>query len=96
MTIKIHPDIVPLESRIIETRRDIHKHPELSFQEFRTAELVAERLSSLGIAVKTGVGKTGVVGDLSGGSAGPTVALRADMDALPMQETSGLPFASIH
>jgi amidohydrolase len=85
MTIDIHPDIVPLAEQIVETRRDIHKHPELSFAEFRTADLVAKRLSELGIEVKTGVGKTGVVGDLQGGTEGPTVALRADMDALPMQ-----------
>ena len=96
MTIKIHPSVQPLESEIIETRRDIHKHPELSFQEFRTAKLVSERLQGLGISVREKVGKTGVVGTLVGGKPGPTVALRADMDALPMQETSDVPYASIH
>ena len=82
------------EARVIETRRDIHQHPELGFQEERTAALVAQRLRALGIAVRTGVGKTGVVGVLRGGRPGRTVALRADMDALPVTEQTGLPFAS--
>ena len=96
MTIKIHPSVQALETEIVETRRDIHKHPELSFQEFRTAELVSERLQGLGISVREKVGKTGVVGTLVGGKPGPTIALRADMDALPMQETSDVPYASVN
>ena len=81
-----------LSDTLVDLRRDFHRHPELAFREHRTARRVAERLAELGIAVRTGVGKTGVVGDL--GQAGPRVALRADMDALPMQETNEVPYAS--
>ena len=95
-TIQIHPKIETISKDIIDTRRDIHQHPELSFQEFRTAELVAKRLANLGIGVRTKVGKTGVVGTLEGAGAGPTIALRADMDALPMQEETDVPYRSIH
>jgi amidohydrolase len=78
---------------VVAWRRDFHEHPELSNQEFRTAEIVADHLRSLGMEVETGVGKTGVVGILRGGD-GPVVALRADMDALPVTELVDLPFAS--
>ena len=81
-----------LQDTLSAVRQDIHQHPELSFQEYRTAQLVADRLAELGIAARTGVGKTGVVGDL--GQEGPRVALRADMDALPMQEANDVPYAS--
>jgi amidohydrolase len=81
-----------LEDSLVALRRDIHRHPELSFQEHRTAQLVAERLAELGIAVRTGVAKTGVVGDL--GETGPRIAIRADMDALPVQEENDVPYAS--
>jgi amidohydrolase len=81
-----------LSDVLVELRRDLHRHPELSFQEHRTAQKVAEGLEKLGIAVRTGVGKTGVVGDL--GDSGPRVALRADMDALPIQEANEVPYAS--
>ena len=64
-------------------RRDLHQHPELSFQETRTANLASQEMVSLGLKVKTGVGKTGVVADLENGN-GPVICLRADMDALPM------------
>ncbi len=73
--------------------KDVHAHPELSMQETRTASLAADRLKAAGYEVTTGVGKTGVVGLLRNGD-GPTVMLRADMDALPVQEATGLPFAS--
>jgi metal-dependent amidase/aminoacylase/carboxypeptidase family protein len=73
--------------------KDVHAHPELSMQETRTAGLVAERLRAAGYEVTTGVGKTGVVGLLRNGD-GPTVMLRADMDALPIEEATGLPYAS--
>ncbi|HST06717.1 MAG TPA: M20 family metallopeptidase [Gemmatimonadaceae bacterium] len=76
-----------------ELYTDIHSHPELSMQETRTAGIAAERLRSAGYEVTTGVGKTGVVGVLRNG-AGPTVMMRADMDALPVQEATGLPYAS--
>ena len=83
-----------VEARVIETRRDIHQNPELGFLEKRTAALVAKRLRSLGIEVREGVGQTGVVGVLRGAKPGRTVALRADLDALPVVEPPGLPFAS--
>ncbi|SDT95658.1 amidohydrolase [Halopseudomonas salegens] len=83
-----------LEQKAIAWRHDIHQHPELGNQEFRTAERVAEHLRELGMQVETGVGTTGVVGLLEGGKPGPVVALRADMDALPVREQTGLPFAS--
>src|SRR4029079_14885159 len=83
-----------LESKVIDWRRDIHANPELGNREFRTSKLVAEHLRSLGMEVKTGVAHTGVVGLLKGGKPGPVVALRADMDALPVTERNDLPFAS--
>jgi amidohydrolase len=83
-----------VEAQVIAWRRDIHQHPELSNREERTAALVAKHLQSLGIDVKTKVAHTGVVGVLKGGKPGPVVALRADMDALPVVEQTGLPYAS--
>jgi amidohydrolase len=83
-----------IESKLIAWRRDIHQHPELGEQETRTSGLVAEHLVNLGLEVKTGVGRTGVIAILKGGRPGPVVALRADMDALPVKEPEGLPFAS--
>ncbi len=81
-------------SKVVSWRRDIHEHPELSGFETRTAALVAEHLRSLGMEVRTDVGGTGVVGVLRGGRPGPVVALRADMDALPVTEINDLPFRS--
>ena len=92
----INPDVIKIKNKIIETRRDFHKHPELSFQEFRTSEIVAERLDQYGIIVQKNIGKTGVVGILEGNNPGKTIALRADMDALPIQETGNVPYKSIH
>jgi amidohydrolase len=83
-----------VEQKVIAWRRDIHANPELGNREFRTAKLVADHLRSLGLEVKTGVAHTGVVGLLKGSRPGPVVALRADMDALPVTEQTGLPFAS--
>ncbi|ALM52069.1 amidohydrolase [Halomonas huangheensis] len=83
-----------LEQQVIDWRRDIHQHPELGNQETRTAALIAEHLESLGLEVRTGVAETGVVAFLEGGKPGPTIALRADMDALPVEEKNDLPFAS--
>ena len=81
--------------QVIAWRRDLHQNPELGFAETRTAAFVAERLRALGMEVRTEVGKTGVVGVLRGGAGGSrVVALRADMDALPVLEATGLPFAS--
>ncbi len=83
-----------IEQKVIEWRRDIHRNPELSNREFRTAKLAAEHLRKLGMEVRTEVAHTGVVGLLRGGRPGPVVALRADMDALPVTEATGLEFAS--
>jgi amidohydrolase len=85
-----------IEQRLIEIRRDIHAHPELGFEEIRTAGIVDRELTRLGIPHQTQIGKTGVVGLIEGGRPGPVLAIRADMDALPIQETSGLPFASTY
>jgi len=83
-----------IEPKVIEWRHHFHQFPELSNREFKTAEKVADHLKSLGMEVKTGVAHTGVVGVLKGGKPGPVVALRADMDALPVIERVNLPFAS--
>src|ERR1044072_7975646 len=83
-----------LESKVIEWRRHTHQNPELSNRETNTASLVADHMRKLGMEVKTGVAKTGVIGLLKGGKPGPVVALRADMDALPVTEESDLPFKS--
>ena len=83
-----------IESKVIAWRRDIHENPELSYHETRTAALVAKHLTALGYEVRTGVGDTGVVGVLKGGKPGGVVALRADMDALPVEERVDVPFAS--
>ena len=83
-----------IEQKVIAWRHDIHQHPELGNREFRTAGLIAKHLQSLGIEVKSKVGVTGVVGILKGDNPGPVIALRADMDALPVEEKNDLPFAS--
>jgi amidohydrolase len=83
-----------IEEKIIQWRRYFHQNPELGNREFKTAEKVAEHLKQLGIEVKTGVAHTGVVGILKGGKAGPVVALRADMDGLPVTERVEVPFKS--
>ncbi|MGQ9560515.1 MAG: amidohydrolase [Candidatus Oleimicrobiaceae bacterium] len=83
-----------VEEQVISWRRDFHRYPELSNREFRTAGVIAEALRRMGLAVRSGVAHTGVVGVLEGKSATPVVALRADMDALPVTEELDLPFAS--
>jgi amidohydrolase len=83
-----------LEAKVIAWRRDFHQRPELSNREVRTAGVVADHLRALGLAVQTGVAHTGVVGLLDSGKPGPVIALRADMDALPVAEQVDLPFAS--
>lgn len=90
-TVRINAE---LEQKVIEWRRDLHQHPELSNREFRTAKVVAEHLKALGLEVQAGVAHTGVVGLLKGAKPGPTIALRADMDALPVTELTDVPFAS--
>lgn len=86
--------ITTLEPRVIEWRRDLHQNPELSNREFRTSKIVAEHLKRLGLEVQTGIAKTGVIGVLKGGKPGPTIALRADMDGLPVVEQTDVPFRS--
>ncbi len=87
-------DYTAVETKVIEWRRDIHQNPELSNREFRTAEKVAKHLESLGLEVETGIAHTGVVAVLEGDNPGKVVALRADMDALPVTERNDLPFRS--
>lgn len=91
---KLDKEYAAIEDQVIEWRRDIHQNPELSNREFRTAEKIAKHLKSLGIEVETGVAHTGVVGVLKGNKPGKVVALRADMDALPVTERNDLPFKS--
>jgi amidohydrolase len=83
-----------LQAQVIEWRRDLHQHPELGNRETRTAGIVAAHLKALGLEVHEGIGATGVIGYLKGGKRGPFLALRADMDALPVTEQTELPFAS--
>ena len=83
-----------MRDQLIARRRDLHRHPELAFEELRTAAIVAETLDELGLEVQTGVGKTGVVGILEGAADGPTVLYRADMDALPIEEANDVEYAS--
>ena len=87
-------EAVALRDQLIIWRRDFHRHPELGFQEYRTSGIVAKHLSSLGMEVQTGVGKTGVVGLLEGSQPGPVVMLRFDMDALPIQEANQTDYIS--
>src|SRR5258708_11583224 len=83
-----------IEPKTIAWRRDFHEHPELGNREFRTSKIIADHLRSLGLEVKEGVGKTGVVGILRGSQPGPVIGLRADMDGLPLVERTPVPFAS--
>ena len=89
----IREEIINIKDKIIHWRRDFHQYPELAFKEFRTADVIIEELRSMGLDPKENVGKTGVTADLKCGD-GPVIALRADMDALPVKETSGLEFSS--
>ena len=91
---KIDQQAKEIEAKVIEWRRHLHQYPELSNREVKTAALVADHLKKLGIEVQTGVAKTGVIGLLKTGKPGPVIALRADMDALPVTERNSLPFAS--
>ena len=90
----LEKDIDNLMTKVVEWRHDIHENPELGNREFRTAKKVADHLTSLGMDVETGIAHTGVVGLLTGDLPGPTIAIRADMDALPVVEKTGLPYAS--
>jgi len=94
MSVKILLEVNAIKDEIIANRRDFHMYPELGFKEHRTAKIIEDKLRSYGIEVKTGIGKTGVIGDLQGRGSGKTIALRADMDALPIQETGDAPYKS--
>src|SRR4051794_35671199 len=95
LAVAIDAAVAAIEPKMIAWRRDLHEHPELGNREFRTAGIVASHLKALGLdEVRTGVAHTGVVGLLRGALPGPCVALRADMDALPVREEVDLPFAS--
>ena len=83
-----------IEPELVATRRDLHAHPELAFEEVRTAGVVSRELTRLGIAHQTGIAKTGIVALIEGGRPGPVLAIRADMDALPIHEQTGLDYAS--
>jgi amidohydrolase len=91
---EIKEQIAGMRDWLVEIRRTIHSHPELGFEEVETSKLVSGWLEKFGLEVKKGVAKTGVVGLLRGGAPGKTVAIRADMDALPMDEATGVPYAS--
>ncbi|AMM34396.1 putative Metallocarboxypeptidase [Sinomonas atrocyanea] len=86
--------LVELEPQLVRLRRDFHAHPELGFEEHRTAAEVARLLGDLGLSVRTGVGRTGVVGDLEGAPSGPRILVRAELDALPVREAPGSEFAA--
>src|SRR6266702_3831154 len=88
--------IADFQAEMAGWRHDLHTHPETAFEEHRTAELVARLLGSFGIAVERGVARTGVIGTLVGAKPGGSIALRADMDALPIEEKNGFPHASQH
>src|SRR5690606_27052151 len=92
---KLEKQYGDIEQKVIDWRRDFHQHPELSNREFKTAEKVAAHLRSLGMEVQTGVAKTGVVGILKGNKPGKVIALRADMDGLPVVERNDLPYRSV-
>ena len=96
MSDRIHDEIIILKEEMIALRRDFHQHPEPGMQEKRTAQVISDRLSDLGLQVKGGVGKTGVVGLLDGKGPGKTLLLRADMDALPIQEENDVSYCSLN
>lgn len=92
---ELDKNVASVKDSVITWRRYLHQHPELSNREYKTSAYIVARLKALGLEVQTGVGKTGVVGLLKGGKPGPVVALRADMDALPVYERANLPFKSV-
>lgn len=94
MTVDFHAEALALHPEMVARRRDLHRHPELAFEEVRTASIVANTLAELGLEVQTGVGRTGVVAILEGAHDGPTVLVRADMDALPIDEQNEADYVS--
>jgi len=95
MTIDFMAEAEAQRDQLIERRRDFHRHPELAFEEHRTAGIVADELNNLGLEVQTGVGRTGVIGILEGADDGPTILYRADMDALPINEENRTDYVSL-
>jgi len=95
-TLQIDPQISKIQKEIIDNRRYFHKHPELSFKEYNTSKAITEKLEEMGIEVSTGIAQTGLTGLIRGGKPGKTIALRADMDALPIQETSDIEYKSVN
>ena len=96
MSESLKTEIKTIENEVIALRRDFHQHPEIGLQEDRTAKVIADYLKNLGLPITTGVGKTGVVGILRGKNPGKTLMIRADMDALPIQEENQVPYKSKH
>jgi amidohydrolase len=94
MTIDFMAEAQAMREEMIARRRDFHQHPELAFQEFRTSGIVAQELNNLGLEVQTGVGKTGIIAILEGAKDGPTILVRADMDALPIEEANNTVYNS--
>ncbi len=92
----LSPDVRALAAELVALRRDLHRHPELGYQEVRTSKIAENRLRALGFSVKTGFGTTGVTGFLAGGKPGRTVLIRADMDALPIHEATDVPWRSVN
>ena len=95
-TLQIDPLISKIKKEIIDNRRYFHKYPELSFKEYNTSKVIAEKLEEMGIEVSTGIAQTGLTALIRGGKPGKTIALRADMDALPRQETSDIDYKSVN
>src|SRR5215216_1336047 len=93
---KLVEPIIAFQAELQQIRRDLHAHPELCYEEQRTADVVAARLTEWGIPIVRGLGVTGVVGIIKNGSSQRAIGLRADMDALPMQEINSLEHASVH
>ncbi len=93
---RLRAEVQDLQADLVTWRRDLHRHPELGFEEFRTADVIAHKLTEWGIEHQTGVAKTGLVATIQGDLPGPVLAIRADMDALPVQEANQVPYRSIH
>ncbi len=94
VSVSINNSTAKIMPQVVEWRRHLHQYPELSNREFKTAKYVEDNLRKLGLEIKTGVAKTGVIAILKGAQPGPTIGLRADMDALPVSERVNIPFAS--
>ena len=93
---QIRLNIRSLQPQLVDWRRQLHQRPELGFQEQLTSEFIAQKLQEWGIEHKTGIAKTGIVATISGNRPGPVLAIRADMDALPIQEENDVPYRSLH